>query len=536
MLANFCLSSRKTNIDASCLTIDGCEVENLMKDPRSRMWNSPYFMAEPYIKCPVEVVLTFPCLIDISAIVIEPRTTYQRTRALEIYSAYQKPLEDSHKGRKEQSSNVAADVSCTLNYPCKYEHDFTLSSTRTKNRRILNFAGKYNERGLSKTPEKLVFVNKSHPISFDQDTALGATFLDLRMNPSLRSCSNLVIIITWATVPVLRSLQVWATASKSNKSEIYHYVQSVMTWPADETLSEVKEDDEVVILDEESQTPHCTAVASAEDKFDISEVPEEFIDPITFQLMAVPMLLPSGNSIDRSTLDRFINEESKYGRLPSDPFTSMVFRENHQPIPNTSLKSRIDKYVLQNAARIQATARSAGFKGHVGNQKSVDRIKKFASKRKRDIELDKSKKSRESSRYKGDNGHVAIGQSSNLVTKHKADEIDIGSVDYDKMETCRASPLLEAPLLIQRKNSHETELKQSLDMSLMQTLSVLPISGKINHGAHCFNCNNDQVGQLLKLPCNDLFCRQCVSNLLSNQRACSNCNRTFSRGEVTKVH
>ena len=51
------------------------------------------------------------------------------------------------------------------------------------------------------------------------------------------------------------------------------------------------------------------------------EVPSEFLDKITYEVMQIPMLLPSGHCVDRSTVERLGNNDSLYGRPPTDPFT-----------------------------------------------------------------------------------------------------------------------------------------------------------------------------------------------------------------------
>ena len=58
--------------------------------------------------------------------------------------------------------------------------------------------------------------------------------------------------------------------------------------------------------------------------WDTSPIPEQFLDEITFELMLLPMLLPSGHFVDQSTLERLAHTDSTYGRPPSDPFTGMT--------------------------------------------------------------------------------------------------------------------------------------------------------------------------------------------------------------------
>ncbi|KAM3611024.1 uncharacterized protein V6R79_012637 [Siganus canaliculatus] len=78
-------------------------------------------------------------------------------------------------------------------------------------------------------------------------------------------------------------------------------------------------------------------------------IPEEFLDPITQELMMLPMLLPSGMSVDRTTLEEHQKREATWGRPPNDPFTGVPFTSTSQPLPNPHLKSRIDHFLLQSS-------------------------------------------------------------------------------------------------------------------------------------------------------------------------------------------
>lgn len=63
--------------------------------------------------------------------------------------------------------------------------------------------------------------------------------------------------------------------------------------------------------------------------------------------MTLPMLLPSGVSVDNTTLEEHQKREAGWGRLPNDPFTGVPFTATSQPLPNPQLKSRIDHFLLQ---------------------------------------------------------------------------------------------------------------------------------------------------------------------------------------------
>lgn len=76
-------------------------------------------------------------------------------------------------------------------------------------------------------------------------------------------------------------------------------------------------------------------------------IPEEFLDPITQEVMTLPMLLPSGVSVDNTTLEEHQKREATWSRPPNDPFTGVPFTSTSHPLPNPQLKSRIDHFLLQ---------------------------------------------------------------------------------------------------------------------------------------------------------------------------------------------
>lgn len=82
--------------------------------------------------------------------------------------------------------------------------------------------------------------------------------------------------------------------------------------------------------------------------FSTDPIPDEFLDPITQEVMLLPMLLPSGVSVDNSTLEEHQKREATWGRAPNDLFTGVPFTSTSRPVPNPQLKSRIDRFLLQN--------------------------------------------------------------------------------------------------------------------------------------------------------------------------------------------
>jgi hypothetical protein len=79
-----------------------------------------------------------------------------------------------------------------------------------------------------------------------------------------------------------------------------------------------------------------------------SEVPLEFFDELTHEIMKIPIKLPSGHLIDKSTLDKYLNEQNLIGDgIEKDPFTKVNFDANSKPVVDADLKSRIDRFMLE---------------------------------------------------------------------------------------------------------------------------------------------------------------------------------------------
>jgi hypothetical protein len=111
------------------------------------------------------------------------------------------------------------------------------------------------------------------------------------------------------------------------------------------------------------------------------EVPHEYLDPLTTEIMCLPMTLPSGNTIDKSTLEKYTQAEAVWNRGPNDPFTGRFFFRDSQPILNLSLKARIDDFLTLNHDKLsrddQPGKRTVG--GEASSGKSSRLVEAVAS-------------------------------------------------------------------------------------------------------------------------------------------------------------
>ena len=77
----------------------------------------------------------------------------------------------------------------------------------------------------------------------------------------------------------------------------------------------------------QKNAPTSPLMSPAANSRAVPQTPDRFLDEITYEIMTIPMLLPSGHYVDRSTLDRVVQSDTSYGRSPSDPFTgSLIYR------------------------------------------------------------------------------------------------------------------------------------------------------------------------------------------------------------------
>ena len=76
------------------------------------------------------------------------------------------------------------------------------------------------------------------------------------------------------------------------------------------------------------------------------QIPECLLDPLVLNMMEIPILLPSGYTIDQKTLDKHVQSQAEWGRPPSDPFTGLTFNDKRKPVVNAQLKMKLDSFML----------------------------------------------------------------------------------------------------------------------------------------------------------------------------------------------
>nr|XP_019563238.2 RING finger protein 37 [Aedes albopictus] len=214
---------------------------------------------------------------------------------------------------------------------------------------IQNKRGTFDKVGCGESPsaEIFEFVNNRRisPTSASIDFRTAQFSLFPTVGYLLASCSTIKLVLKKTTrcVPVLRKVECWGQPARNCPKDLKDTIQTMWYKPAvpQETV---------------------TSIASEKPQTVTADTPEEFLDELTCDIMTIPMILPSGKLVDQSTIEKHNQQEQKWGRQASDPFTSLIYTETRKPIFNAALKSRIDQFLIKhsNVAQFQQVPRTVG--------------------------------------------------------------------------------------------------------------------------------------------------------------------------------
>lgn len=282
-------------VKCSCTVDDFHGVENLISNDKQQLNRG--FMAYRVVKPPIELEFHLCSYIELVSIKIWPQIDSLKSIGFEIYTK--------------------------------------CDSVHSEHRKVANHFN-LQKNGIE-------FVSDS---TITDDNSSNTNFAVIPFFPStrhmLRKVNNIKLIIkqTAKCVPVLKRIEVWGKVSKFATQEQQQNVYEAIRREAELIeCAKSKEENEV-------KETNCTADAKTDDE---ASIPEAFLDAITFELMALPMVLPSGKIIDSSTLLKHTEHEEKWGRVPSDPFTGQPYIDSRKPVLDVHLKSQIDSFLLKNS-------------------------------------------------------------------------------------------------------------------------------------------------------------------------------------------
>lgn len=495
MLLNFCDPRLRPEIKCSTISTEGYEVANLISDSRQG------FLAYSCIKPPIHVDITFLCNVRINHILIWPSVGSQRSSGFQLYS---------------RNTN-------------DHGTPYTLLSNGF----------------LSPTDDGLLF----HPNDIDpaKIPTVPANFLKRYIRTSMRHLTmyahalRITVCKTENSVPALGKIEVWGTASPRCGKDVVASVYALWT----------KREATVALLVTEGKTGTTSASTAGnrqEDEEAKLEVPESFLDPITWELMTQPITLPSGKVIDQATLEKHGQNEAIWGRPLSDPFTGIAFSEHRKPIMATALKSRIDKFLFDNSnsSEIKSIPRVLGHDSTsalAGDRRITEVPKcvlsKNLSKRTvKDAELDARKQtmdgySQQTKRYCHQLPAVVVcsKQSTANARSEQATKISSSSklVHNDSHNHNRDDDKSERLVVADVDSSLDGNVK-----TLLSNIKRFSAPEKVelhNISSDCKCCNNSI---LYKLPCKHVICRKVLLSIENSQ--CKSCGLFYKLSDIERIH
>lgn len=335
MAINLCNPSFGVTLSSSTVSTEGYELSNLLEKDTQQIGGG--FMAERFIKPPIDIVFSFPFKIEIKEIFLDPSIGNQVSCGFEILTA-------SSKGGELTEE---CDFQSIGKSPWNNSHKYSLY--HFVNRR-------YRQR--------LDFKHHDHSQSHWTCATSKRLSLSLRHRYSqfLIQITHIKVKITrthGGSIPCLRRLEIQGQPSYvCSPMEVNAFLDKVHTMfnQKDDEPNGVSENSSEI---SEPKTPDSSSP-------DEPVIPEEFRDPLTLNLMSLPVILPSGHTVDQTTLDKHTAAEAEWGRPPCDPFTGITFSKTSKPIPNLLLKSRVDKYLLEAGKEYHHLARTTLSASHNG--------------------------------------------------------------------------------------------------------------------------------------------------------------------------
>ena len=353
MSVNFCRKEFQPKISTSTVCADGYGVDNLINfNPFRGGWKG--FMAESFIKPPVDIIIEFPINICIEKIVLDPSVGRQKSSGFEIYSATVEQGERKDSKKPEPISTRIGNA-------------FVPWSSASQGTCMVRFI---NTSYRSRFPDILRLSPQKQDVGGQDDVE---RFLRMASPGAVVNMNRLTIRISRSyggSVVALRRVEVWGEPSMRISKER-------QLWALEIICKLYSKQDTVPQRQKASSSGDRTSSKSSSNSLplgchgksaeDANECPEDFLDPITCQMMILPVLLPSGHTIDRSTLEKHNKTEAVWGRPPNDPFTGVAFTSKSQPVPNVKLKTRIDRYLLTSGDKHKSVARDVGRASTAGN-------------------------------------------------------------------------------------------------------------------------------------------------------------------------
>ena len=390
MLVNFLHPFFKSRVDCDVVSSDGYSVGNLVSMDFREL--SRGFLAAHFIKPPALLLFQLPFPIHVESMIIKPKVGSQISSGLAILVAgiatkrvpsgkgdssnnkstqllkkkrtkklKQELLSDSNKVENSQPGSAVCcqnrlEKETSIHIPNhNYELDITPGSAKGEHSQFFSQIAWLNDReGKTIHIQNKLFQQRSPVQGFNPAGRSDFQEGEFQRPYLLQKVTHVALKIarlSGSSVPAIGKVEIWGQPSAVCKPGVLEYALGIQ-----EKIQAGAAVKTTVIINRTTENSKNDSLLS----YSSSSLPEDFIDPITCELMTVPVLLPSGHNIDTTTLEKHITAERSWGRLPSDPFTGKVFSDTSKPVPNSALKVRIDKFLLTSGVSTSSCGRTVG--------------------------------------------------------------------------------------------------------------------------------------------------------------------------------
>ena len=388
MLEDFCHCLWDTRINSDVVSSDGYEISNLISRDKSQKRKG--FLAAGFVKPVVTILLSFPFPVDLYVVNMNLQVGAQRTCGLEIFAASvksrsQQDIDSTMIISKDNDTRILSRQD-SQGLHC-YQYDLNINNIKQE------FKNLFVQILRVRLPEGKIghFLNpcfKSTPQVHCNSKIVGNASTNvhkcvLQHGHLLRRTSHLIIRITQVhkgSVPCLGGIEVFGQPAQNSGTFVMNYARLISSRLKEEKketpnglCTRLVETNKQSCVGSTEGSPLATLGSSGLSNGTSSlgdHVPEDFIDPITLSIMTLPVLLPSGTTIDQTTLERHIHSEKSWGRPPSDPFTGLAL--GSKVIPTAALKCRIDNFLLSSDINVSNLGRTVGSLSDRGSTTTVN--------------------------------------------------------------------------------------------------------------------------------------------------------------------
>ncbi|GFS27110.1 RING finger protein 37-like [Elysia marginata] len=567
MLINFALDCIGTVVTSDKISRDGHECTNLASiDWQTRKKG---FIAEHFIKPPVNITFQFPCNIQIYQIFVTPYVGQQLCSQVEIFSASRpRPLfthgKQKLKSQKEMmpsqgKPNLFADPA-TKCKPCSDSFATSAQTSLPLFYQVSKVAVS-DYRRICFTNPKLDLNSKNIWYTEDEIQCPYKNTMQHHRRELLAAASHVSIRLVYTrhgSSVAVSNIDIWGLPAISVPVSLKSNIAAKFT-------DFIKRSQAVSVITDSSDCGRKQAVdfSKSSNGEKIEEegltIPEEFFDPLTCEVMSIPMLLPCGKNVDLSTLNRFFDSEANYGRAPRDPFTGVVFSENSKPISNIALKSRIDHFLFKHkndkvTSSVARTLSSGNSGTGVLGKRDADGkrlVGKISSLVSTSIDGKKTPASMMATHCTPDSSKYFL---LDPVSQKESDlKIQVSTETKTPDKPTKSvltvsSPHASSSSQIESK-SHEQKLKDSLNCALASILGSTcskneedSVSLPGTKSLKCSLCKNLQYESaiLYNSPCNHTICRECLTSQCHSSPMqtikCGECGCVCKREDFVRKH